>query len=380
MSRQNCAVPAVKFNPIPSRHLHAGGAPRAARRQADASYDCRFDARSASAATPMHGSSMESRPAHAGRAVHQLICVCPVPRARGRTPNRGQCRDASACGLLQAGILGKVTPARIAARMTPNPNEKAALAHGQSRPPQLSVVVPCHNEEGNLEQLVSEIRQTLSSMSQTYEVVLVDDASTDGTWNLLQRLGEVDPRIRGMRFATQGGQSAAMWAGLQHARGEILITLDADLQNPPSEIPRLLAALEGWDCVCGSRVMARSAGDTWIRRVSSKIANAFRAALTQDGISDSGCCFRALRRACVQPLRFFKGAHRLLPALLLLEGFRVKEIHISHRPRGAGHTHYGVWNRLIKSLPDLFAVRWMKSRHIRYHIVATVNPPKENAS
>lgn len=252
-----------------------------------------------------------------------------------------------------------------------------AASHDTGEPPRVSVVVPCHNEEGNLSQLISEIHQAIEPTGNSYEILLVDDASTDGTWSALQRFGADDARVRGLRFAQQCGQSAAMWAGMQHARGEVIVTLDADLQNPPSEIPRLLAALEGWDCVCGSRVAARMTGDNWIRRASSKIANSVRTKFTNDGMSDSGCCFRAFRRECVQHLRFFKGAHRFLPALLLMEGFRVTEISISHRPRGAGQTHYGVWNRLIKSLPDLFAVRWMKSRLIRYKIAATINPPQE---
>ncbi|HMP81482.1 MAG TPA: glycosyltransferase family 2 protein [Verrucomicrobiota bacterium] len=241
----------------------------------------------------------------------------------------------------------------------------------------MSVTVPCHNERGNLEQLVAEIHQATGSVGVDYEIVLVDDASSDGTWELIGKLGATDARVRGIRFETQCGQSAAMWAGMKSARGEIIVTLDADLQNPPAEIPRLLQALEGWDCVCGTRVAARMTGDNWVRRASSKIANTVRNAFTADGISDSGCCFRAFRRECVANLTFFKGGHRFLPALMQMEGFRVTELAISHRARGAGQTHYGVWNRLIKSLPDLFAVRWMKSRHIRYKIAATVNPPIE---
>lgn len=262
--------------------------------------------------------------------------------------------------------------------MTSTQTDKTSAPQGVKQTPRVSVVLPCHNEKGNLQQLVSEIRHALQPSGDSYEILLVDDASTDATWQLLQKLGAEDAGVRALRFGRQCGQSAAMWAGMQNARGDIVVTLDADLQNPPSEIPHLLAALEGWDCVCGSRVTARMAGDNWIRRASSKIANGVRTTFTKDGMSDSGCCYRAFRRECVQHLRFFKGAHRFLPALLMMEGFRVTEIPISHRPRGAGQTHYGVWNRLIKSLPDLFAVRWMQTRLIRYQIAATINPPKEN--
>ena len=259
--------------------------------------------------------------------------------------------------------------------VSPKPS---ATDSGEHISPRVSVAVPCHNEQGNLEQLVTEIRQAFESINCGYEILLVDDASSDGTWELIGKLGRADQRVRGMRFANQCGQSAAMWAGMKNARGEIIITLDADLQNPPAEIPRLLEALEGWDCVCGSRVSVRMTGDNWIRRVSSKIANSVRNAFTADGISDSGCCFRAFRRECITNLTFFKGGHRFLPALMQMDGCRVTELPISHRARGAGQTHYGVWNRLVKSLPDLFAVRWMKSRHIRYQIAATVNPPRKN--
>jgi glycosyltransferase involved in cell wall biosynthesis len=259
--------------------------------------------------------------------------------------------------------------------MTQERTETAPL--DGDKPPRVSVVVPCHNEKGNLGQLIAEIQQAIEPTANTYEILLVDDASTDGTWPALEKFGAEDAHVRALRFARQCGQSAAMWAGMQNARGEIIVTLDADLQNPPLEIPRLLAALEGWDCVCGSRVAARMTGDNWVRRASSKIANGVRTSFTKDGMTDSGCCYRAFRRECIHQLRFFKGAHRFLPALLMMEGFRVTEIPISHRPRGAGQTHYGVWNRLIKSLPDLFAVRWMQSRFIRYQIAATINPPEE---
>jgi glycosyltransferase involved in cell wall biosynthesis len=264
--------------------------------------------------------------------------------------------------------------------MTPTSPSKSRVpaATDGSATPRVSVVVPCHNEEGNIRQLLVEIRETIEPTATSYEVLLVDDASADGTWAVLEMLGAMDARVRGIRFAAQCGQSAAMWAGIKCARGDVIVTLDADLQNPPSEIPRLLAALDSSDCVCGSRVAARIKGDNWIRRASSKIANSVRAAFTKDGMSDSGCCYRAFRRECVKNLHFFKGAHRFLPALLLMEGFRVTEIAISHRPRGMGQSHYGIWNRLAKSLPDLLAVRWMKERLIDYQIVATVNSTSEN--
>jgi len=240
-----------------------------------------------------------------------------------------------------------------------------------SAAPEISVVAPCHNEEGNIPALVEQISTALTGRS--VEIVLVDDCSTDGSWALLQKLGAQNPRVRALRFEYNCGQSAAMWAGIKAARGAVIITLDSDLQNPPAEIPKFLAALAGADCVCGSRVAARAKGDNWVRRASSKIANGVRNRLSGETISDAGCCFRAFRRECVADVKFFKGAHRFLPTLIKMEGFRVVEIPIAHNARQAGRSHYGIWNRLFKGLADLLAVRWMKKRMIRYTIAGRIN-------
>jgi glycosyltransferase involved in cell wall biosynthesis len=239
--------------------------------------------------------------------------------------------------------------------------------------PEISVVAPCHNERNNVGQLTDSIRAALESTGRSFEVVLVDDCSSDDTWAQIQALGVRDLRVRGLRFAFNCGQSAAMWAGMQNARGTIVITLDADMQNPPVEIPRFLEAMRDADCVCGSRVAARAQGDSWVRRISSRIANNVRNKVSGETISDAGCCFRAFRRECIANIKFFKGAHRFLPTLIKMEGYRVVEIPISHHPRAAGQSHYGVWNRLFKSAADLLAVRWMKSRVIRYKIVENIN-------
>ena len=237
----------------------------------------------------------------------------------------------------------------------------------------ISIVVPCHNESGNLRALTEAIRVALEPLQRSYEIVLTDDASTDDSWKLMRELGMKDRRIRAQRFERNGGQSAAMWAGIREARGSFIVTLDADLQNPPSDIPKFLEALERADCVCGTRVEARAKGDNWVRIVSSRIANAVRNKLSGETISDAGCCFRAFRRECVVEVKFFKGAHRFLPTLIKMEGYTVTEIPVSHHPRQAGATHYGIWNRLFKSFADLLAVRWMKKRMIRYRIAEKVN-------
>jgi glycosyltransferase involved in cell wall biosynthesis len=239
--------------------------------------------------------------------------------------------------------------------------------------PEISVVAPCHNESENLGPLTAAVRAALEPLRRPYEIVLVDDASTDRSWQTIRELGAGDPRVRGLRFAENRGQSAALWAGMKAARGRIIVTLDADLQNPPLEIPRFLEALAGADCVCGSRVAARAQGDTWVRRVSSRIANAVRNRVSGETISDAGCCFRAFRRECIAEVKFFKGAHRFLPTLIRMDGFSLAEIPISHAPRRAGRSHYGIWNRLFRSSADLLAVRWMKKRSFRYTVSDHVN-------
>jgi dolichol-phosphate mannosyltransferase len=239
--------------------------------------------------------------------------------------------------------------------------------------PELSFVIPCHNEQDNLRPLMQAIREVAGTVGRTFEIVITDDCSQDRSWTVLQELAAADPRVRALRFARNAGQSAAMWAGLQAARGRYLVTLDADLQNDPKDLPKLLEGLRNFDCVCGSRVESRRQGDNFIRIASSRIANWVRNTLSGEEISDAGCCFRAFKRECIGNLKFFKGMHRFLPTLFKIEGYTVTEVPISTNPRRAGQTHYGVWNRLFASFYDLLAVRWMKKRMFRYEIAERLN-------
>ncbi len=166
-----------------------------------------------------------------------------------------------------------------------------------------------------------------------------------------------------------------MWAGIKAARGKVIVTLDADLQNDPKDLPKFLEALRRYDCVCGSRVEARKQGDSWLRSISSCVANWVRNKLTHETVTDSACCYRAFKRECVENLKFFRGMHRFLPTLIKLEGYTVTEIPIIHNARKAGRSHYGVWNRLFGASYDLLAVRWMQKRMFRYEIGERVNPP-----
>lgn len=238
---------------------------------------------------------------------------------------------------------------------------------------QLSFVIPCHNEEANLCPLVTAIRETVEPLRVSFEIVITDDCSTDNSWSVLKTLATGDPRIRGQRFAFNCGQSAALWAGMKAARGQFIITLDADRQNDPRDVPQFLEALKQYDCVCGTRVAARSRGDSFVRIASSRIANWVRNMLSGETISDAGCCYRAFKRECIDDLKFFKGMHRFLPTLFKIEGRTVTEIPVRHNPRAGGQTHYGVWNRLFASFYDLLAVRWMKKRMFRYQIAERLN-------
>ena len=239
--------------------------------------------------------------------------------------------------------------------------------------PEITFVIPCHNEEANLRPLVAAIRDATEPLKTPYEIIVTDDRSTDGSWTVLKELAAADPRVRGQRFERNAGQSAALWAGMKAARGRFIITLDADLQNDPRDVPQFLDALKQFDCVCGSRVAARADGDNFVRIASSRIANWVRNKLSGEEISDAGCCYRAFKRECIENLKFFKGMHRFLPTLFKIEGFTVTEIPVRHNPRAGGRTHYGVWNRLFSSFYDLLAVRWMKKRMFRYNIAERLN-------
>ncbi len=236
-------------------------------------------------------------------------------------------------------------------------------------PIELSFVIPCHNEEGHLPALIEAITKAMETQGLSYEIIIHDDASTDNSWAVLKKLATQDAHLRVRRFKNNAGESAASWAGMQIAQGRYIVTLDADLQNDLCDLPAFLEALRSYDCVCGSRVLSRRDGDSIGCRLSSRLANWVRNKLLNDGISDSGCTYRAFRRECLSRVRFFKGAHRFLPALFRMEGFSVTEIPVRNNPRSYGKSHYGAINRGIVSLIDLCAVKWMKSRTIQYEVI-----------
>ncbi|HSM15270.1 MAG TPA: glycosyltransferase family 2 protein [Thermoanaerobaculia bacterium] len=228
--------------------------------------------------------------------------------------------------------------------------------------PDLSLVVPLYNEEENLPVLLDEIRAALGTTGRSWELLLVDDGSTDGSLAVARALAADEPRIRVLHHRRNAGQSAGLATGFRAARGAVVVTLDADLQNDPSDIPALLAKLdEGFDVVSGVRVDRR---DSWVRKVSSRIANAVRNWATDESITDVGCSLKAYRREFLEHLPMFTGMHRFLPTLVRWQGARVVEIPVRHRPRLHGVAKYGIGNRLFRALADLWAVRWMRTRWI----------------
>ena len=231
----------------------------------------------------------------------------------------------------------------------------------------LSVVIPVYNEEENLSPLWAELRGVLEGLALRFEVVFVDDGSEDRSAEIIRGLRDADARVRLVRLKANAGETAATDAGFKAARGRWVVTMDADLQNDPADIPALLAKLDTWDAATGWRV-DRAAGDTWVRRLSSRVANRIRNAISDETIHDSGCTYRAFRRECLRDLTLYRGFHRFIPTLLRVRGFRVVEVPVRNRPRRFGQSKYGVLNRAFVASADLLVVRWMKSRLLRYEI------------
>lgn len=243
--------------------------------------------------------------------------------------------------------------------------------------PLISVVIPCYNEQDNLVPLVTTLSEVLNPLNVTYEIVITDDCSKDDSWNVLKKIAAENPRLVAQRFEKNAGQSAALWAGIKAARGKYIATLDADMQNDPRDLPKFLEAMKTADCICGNRKAKRAEGDNFIRQISSKIANGVRNWITQENVSDSGCCYRMFKRECAADLKFFKGMHRFLPTLFKIEGFTIAEIPVNHQHRLAGVSKYGVWNRVFASSYDLFAVRWMQKRMYRFKVKDRLNFPAD---
>jgi len=228
----------------------------------------------------------------------------------------------------------------------------------------LSVVIPIYNEQETVMALLDRLAETFEPLTVTFEVVMVDDGSTDRTQSMLVEQKKTRPWLRIIALDCNHGQTCAMAAGFKHARADIIATLDADLQNDPAEIPRLMEMLgEDCDMVTGWRVKR---DDPWIRLVSTRVANTVRNRLSGETIHDSACSLKVYKRKCVENLAFFNGMHRFMPTLVKMQGFSVKEVPVTHSARYAGQAKYGMWNRVFRAFIDLLAVRWMKKRYLYY--------------
>jgi len=227
--------------------------------------------------------------------------------------------------------------------------------------PELSVVVPIFNEVENIPYLQEELGKALAGLD--YEIVLVDDGSTDGSAEKVSP----DPRVRVVRLEKNAGQSAAMYVGMNQAKGAIVALIDGDLQNDPADIPKAVALVRNGeaDLVCGYRAKRK---DTVVKRITSRVANLVRSRFTGDGVRDTGCTLKAMKRECVQALVPFHGMHRFIPALVKGAGYRLKELPVNHRPRQHGISKYGLANRALWATMDMFGVRWLLSRQLKYRV------------
>lgn len=233
--------------------------------------------------------------------------------------------------------------------------------------PWVSVVIPIKDERDSLppltEQLICVLDAEQESQGFPYEILFVDDGSTDGSSDIMDSLAKQHSQIQVFHFDRNYGKTAALDAGLRLSTGSLVVTMDGDLQVVPSDIPKLVALAPQFDLVCGWR---KDRHDSLVRKWSSRIANRFRNMVTHDGIHDTGCELKLYRRAVIDRLQLFEGLHRFIPALALMHGFRVAEVPVQHFPRTHGYSKYGLGNRIFKSLYDLIAVRWMRTRCLHY--------------
>ena len=251
--------------------------------------------------------------------------------------------------------------------------------HEKGRRGSLSIIVPAKNESASLPTLVAEIARAMRPRAagegegrrlDEYEIVVVDDGSTDSTPEVLRTLRIDHPELHPVTLAANVGQSAATAAGFREARGDWVAILDADLQNDPADLAALWDALPGHDAALGWRVKRE---DVWTKRIISRWANRVRNAVLGQTIKDTGCSVRIFPRDVALRLPMFQGSHRFFGPLLIREGCRIVQVPVTHRPRPHGTSHYNIWNRSVKVVVDLLGVAWLMRRPIRYHVASGAN-------
>jgi len=238
----------------------------------------------------------------------------------------------------------------------------------------LSLVIPAYNEQEVIPELLTRVQASLEKTGQPFEVLIVDDGSTDSTPKMLADAMARHSWLRVIRMSRNSGQSAAFDAGFKAARGQIIATIDADLQNDPEEIPRLVPMLDGYDMITGWRQKRR---DSKFRLIQTRIANRIRNWLSEETIQDSASSLKLYKRHCLAGIQLYTGMHRFMPTLVKMRGYTVLETPVKHSPRFAGTAKYGFRNRAFRAFADLIAVRWMKKRYLRYEAmeVITKTPP-----
>lgn len=231
--------------------------------------------------------------------------------------------------------------------------------------PLYSIIIPLKNEEENIEELIKELAPVMEDLKQPWELICIDDGSTDGTLNLLKRLQQTYPFLRILSFEENYGQSSAFDAGFKAAAGEFVITLDGDRQNDPRDIPKLINAAHNADLVTGHRINRQ---DPLAKKIISKLANFVRSRFCRDDVPDTGCSLKLYRKSCLEQIKLYQGMHRFLPALFIIEGFKVSVVPVNHRERTKGVTKYNFFNRSFNTIADMLAVRWMGNRKLHYRI------------
>lgn len=229
--------------------------------------------------------------------------------------------------------------------------------------PMISIIVPFYNEDENIEPLYAELDKVLKSLNRKYNIIFVDDGSTDNTFKKMLEVREKDKNVKIIKFRRNFGQSAALKAGFDHAEGNIVISMDGDLQNDPADIPKLIDKIEkeDYDVICGWRADRK---DPITKKITSKFANLLRKMTTGEIIHDSGCTFRAYRTASVKGLDLYGETHRYIPAMLLWRGYKIGEEKVKHHPRKFGKTKYGLW-RIAKGFLDLIVISFWQKYSVR---------------
>lgn len=228
-----------------------------------------------------------------------------------------------------------------------------------------SVVIPLKDEQDNVIELIQELEPIMASFKEPWELICIDDGSKDQTLEILQSLKKERPHLKILAFDKNYGQTSAFDAGFKIAQGEFIITLDGDRQNDPKDIPDLVKLASSHDLVVGWRYQRK---DSFVKKITSRIANFVRGYLCRDGLHDTGCSLKVYRRKSLETIRLFHGMHRFLPALFHMHGYKITELPVNHRERTKGKTKYNFFNRSFNTIADMLAVRWMASRLLRYKV------------